>query len=484
MPLSENWFEGIDLVDHFISQKDGNDTTGTGTQAAPKQTLDTYVNNKKNILRSGVYETSIGVTTISLIGNGEIIGDSENTFIKGTPLTEISGPGGGGQPVRLKNLYISNVNRITISTGSSFGTCDNCFIIGSAEVDNNGASPVILPDLVNTGNIYKNITIFRIPSRGYHEKCNFIDCSSISMTPLDANAETIHIKNYFENSALTFTGADGAVLSFSNCVFDENTTLDGTLISTILGVAATTSAASINKVTINGYALTGTRTANFNNCYWVDRTANPNTPLFNDDANNDYSLTLSSTPQGQSVLFNDSDIVGARSLALTLNADSAPFLTGNGATLTNITKNGSLFDLTTPGEGTVTSVPLSTVNIAGNIVIKLPLKILLTDAIRFFGNLLPFNALSGTGEVVDRVNYPPDVRYTIRLRYWDDDETPGNEVKPAGGGWYEIEHGNIFGVEIDGFNRGNGNIDVDTTDLSPIFADKFQVEFVLRDNGN
>jgi hypothetical protein len=177
-------------------------------------------------------------------------------------------------------------------------------------------------------------------------------------------------------------------------------------------------------------------------------------------------------------------------LALTLNANSQPFNTGagNGSSLVNLTNVGGKFELNVGfNEGTATSAILSSANITGNQVIKLPQRILLTDAIRFFGNLLPQNALSGTGEVVDRLNYNvatnQEVRYTIRLRYWDDDETPGNEVKPAGGGWYEIEHGNIFGVETDG-SLGNGDVDVNIVNLTPIFADKFQVEFVLRDNGN
>jgi hypothetical protein len=483
MPLSTNWFEGVDVTDNFISEKDGLDSQG-GTQAAPKQTLDSgIVAGKKNIIRSGVYAPSVSTLTLN---NSELTGDSENVFIYGVNgLTEINttntSPLG---PFKIKNINFVNINRLFILGNSGLGTFDKCVIKNADIVDNNGT--ITTADAISTGNIYIDIGIFNIKFKGYHEKCNFINCTTINITPIDLNAENIHSNNYFQNCNIITGGAASAVLTFRNCVFDKTTTLDGTTMDTVLGVPESTSASNINKATINGYPLNGSRTANFSNCYWIDK-ANP-TPVFNDEAGGDYSLSLS---PNQSVLFNGGDIVGARPLALTLNANSQPFNTGagNGSSLVNLTNVGGKFELNVGfNEGTATSAILNSANITGNQVIKLPQRILLTDAIRFFGNLLPQNALSGTGEVVDRLNYDAvtnqEVRYTIRLRYWDDDETPGNEVKPAGGGWYEIEHGNIFGVEVDGSGRGNGNVDVDTTDLSPIFADKFQVEFVLRDNGN
>lgn len=497
MPLSTNWFKGVDGVDNHISEKDGSNATGTGTQALPYQTIEGQIVAGNNIIRSGVYAPAAGGTLD--VGGKNLIGDSENVFIYNvsSALNEIETTAGN---CTLESLNISGVLFIfDTNTGSLiFKKCIvkdtntlGCRALGTDRIE---------------GNIFINVTTFQHYSTGYNNPSNFLNNNFINTNIKGSTTDSaVFLKCYFQNVDYTKTSFlltnPSETITFQDCVFDATSTFEGQLFKDIFlsttdpnkspqtAIAESTASSNINKGTFNYTFLNAggvnTNTIQFVNCYWIDK-ANP-TPVFNDEAGGDYSLTLSSTPQGQSVLYNAGNIIGARPLALTLNADSAPFLTGNGAVLTNITKNGSLFELTTPGEGTVTSVPLSTVNIAGNIVIKLPQRILLTDAIRFFGNLLPQNALSGTGEVVDRKNYDAatnqEVRYTIRLRYWDDDETLGNEVKPAGGGWYEIEHGNIFGVETDGV-RGNGDVDVNIVNLTPIFADKFQIEFVLRDNGN
>ena len=160
MPLSTNWFKGVDGVDNHISEKDGsNALPNNGSQSAPYQTIEGQIVAGNNIIRSGVYAPAAGGTLD--VGGKNLIGDSENVFIYNvsSALNEIETTAGG---CTIESLNISGVLFIfDTNTGSLiFKKCIvkdtntlGCRALGTDRIE---------------GNIFSNVTTFQHYSTGYN----------------------------------------------------------------------------------------------------------------------------------------------------------------------------------------------------------------------------------------------------------------------------------------------------------------------------
>ena len=205
----------------------------------------------------------------------------------------------------------------------------------------------------------------------------------------------------------------------------------------------------------SGTVTIGAAVITFTNCFYTDD------PLFNNSAIGDYTLTPASP------LVNGLNIIGRYSVALPLNAQSAPF-TDAGASYTNVTPTGTKFILDVgQTEGTVTSTD-SLTN-----CITLPFPTTVSEAVQAFGTFL-YNQ----GEWIDKENYNPATNQEVRLT-WEFSALDENTL--IWGPFVNYEVG--LPLETDNAGLGNGNVNADMADLGAITAKRFRVRFTIRTNG-
>ena len=501
MALSTNWFRsGV----RYFSSNDGSDTPpdGDGTALKPYKTIDSNLIAGDNVLRSGVYKPA-PVGGILDITDKSLIGDSENVYILNTSVDLNTIDASTGTSI-IDTINIQGVAEIFPNNTGNGATqiFKNSNIVGSTTV----GVKAIGSDRID-GNLFKNIGRIKqvtpaLDVRNIYLNNTFIDCgiqgnSSDSAEYTRCYFEGCTFQIYSEN----FAQNQPEQIIFKNCVFDSTCVFyEGTDVKDIFSLAdgsltGTKSPADqlvlestngdVNKSNFT-YAydgLTGASnpyTVTFENCFWINKA---NTNPFNNDAIGDYTLTSSGNGT-QSILYDNGIVIGKYGLAykVPINENTFP-----PSTRTNVNITGGELVLASGTSGTAESAA-----IGSNNEIELPFNTLLTDAIRFFGQTsgysfpnVPSDVSNGVGKLVDEAKYDsgdekPNVRYTFLLRYWDED---AEEVKPSPTTWYEIEHGNILGVETEG-TRGNGDVDVIVGSLTPIRAKKFQIKITLRNDAN
>ena len=513
MALSTNWFR---TGDRYISLNGGDDGTLDGTDpATPYATIEGAIGATAegtagdHILRSGVYSPA---STIN-IRNKNLIGDSENVYIiNGVSFDDIVANSGTPSSTTIENINIKGVLRIFEDTGSNNSTVTfknstirNANVVGVRAYASDRVERCLFKyvarikqytALANDQNEYTNNTFIN---------CGFKGNSS------DA---TTYIRCYFENCTFNestdFVQTEKENITFQECVFDANCIFfEGTLVSDIFsktdanlangtkspdGTTTESTDGAVNKGTFT-YTFNTTlgyeREVTFQNCFWINKT---NTNPFNDDSENVEDYTLKAAANGtQSILYDNGIIIGKYGLSYKPPISTTTFPSTSNVTVTDgaITLNGAV------SSGSAQSVAID--DPSGN-HIQLPSAVLLTDAIRFFGSSYsfpndPIGVTASTGNLVDQDKYnsgdaTPNVRYTFWLKYKDPDtETimpvPEDAVDSNPNNWYEIEQGNIFGVELDGNSKGNGDVDVDIAGgLTPIRAREFQVRITLRNDAN
>lgn len=515
MALSTNWFLGTDVTDNFICKNSGSDAQA-GTQALPKKTLDNSPTggletaHPKNILRSGVYNPS---NTGIDVSDTQVIGDTENVYVLNSNLVDIEVT--GATTGHLENLNIRGVLNVFAASGLGSSSCRfvNCNI--------QGANKAVVKTSA-TGLLRTEKTLFDAVASVEWEanattivntflKCNFINCPSIGSKTGSIALQCNFISCYFDNSSFNSvldTDPSAKITTFQNCVFDATCTLSGKLSGTIKDLFLAESPAinrSIsgvlpNKGTFTYSYLNDNTSTNINeirfvNCYWVDKTSTADTSIFNDISNEDYTLVAAATSNKQSVLYNGGDIIGKYGLSYKPPITTSTFSVVAPSSPTDATITNDAITLSS--DPSVTEAVVQSANFGSGNEIKLLSAVLLTDAIRFFGSAYSFpnNALavtSGSGALVDQSVYngvpaTGNVRYTFWLKYKDPDTgdiMPNDTVDDTAANWYEVEQGNIFGVEVDNGGLGNGDVGVSIANLNPIRAKEFQLRIRIRKDAN
>jgi hypothetical protein len=505
MALDTNWFKD---GNRYISLRDGSDGTLTGAQDAPHATIEGAVNAGTAgdyIIRSGVYAPA-PVGDLDIL-NKNLIGDSENVYIV-------------NETAKLNNIIANGGNNL-IENVNIFGVL-NIFELNSGNAANNRFRNCTIRNATTVGikaigtdrvekNLFKNITRIKTQVGTTNDQNKFTNNTFINCGIQGQNSDAgTYVRCYFENCTFTESSqvqqTSTENITFQECVFDANSVLFGESVSDILSSAsanlngtkspddtiAVSTDVSVNKSSLFTYSFntpTGgnPRVVTFQNCFWINKN---NTNPFNDDSANieDYTLKAAASGGNQSILYDNGIVIGKYGLSYKPTINTALFPNSD----TNVSVTNGTITLTSGANGYAMSADIT----SGN-HIQLPSAVLLTDAIRFFGSGYSFpndsiTVTASAGQLVDQSVYSQgntdNVRYTFWLKYKDPDTgniMPNPNQTGNAADWYEIEQGNIFGVEVDNANdKGNGDVDVTIGNLSPIRAKEFQVRIILRNDAN
>ena len=252
MSLSTNWRSNAGT---FISNRDGDDTTGNGSQASPYKTL-SKVGNNTAVLRSGYY-TGSAAGSGSIIGDGVVFWDAFNVAssrIEGTNFT--------CENVVLQNHSLLRTLGGFIGSKGDFINCvfDNVLKSGYTEkiesclIQNNSR--------INTAGRFVPTTFYR---------CTFI--SSIVSRITDTGTAPAEYTRCFFSKNMIIQGNVSA--DFNNCCFESNgtqTQVYGTGIKdiTLLGNLGTIGNIYSENEKFSGTATVGGESVTFVNCFYTD----------------------------------------------------------------------------------------------------------------------------------------------------------------------------------------------------------------------
>ena len=429
MSLSTNWRASTGV---FISSRDGDDATGDGSQATPYKSL---ISSGGVInLRAGYYTGQAQSGT--LIADGFVVWDASGELQSINNTTSR----GNFTGVQFQNHNDLNTRALTTIT-SEMNDCI-CFNVSCADAN------------------YKeiNFTLWHTGvlnlDRADQGQRFFRDTWISVVFNLDRGADWSYINNFFKGTAINYTTVTDIL--FSNSAF-ESLSINTQAIRNIQldADADTIGNTYASNERFSGTVTIGTAALTFTNCFYTDD------PLFNNSAIGDYTLKPASP------LVNGLSIIGKYSVALPLNAQSAPF-TDAGASYTNVTPTGTKFILDVgQTEGTVTSTD-SLTN-----CITLPFPTTVSEAVQAFGTFL-YNQ----GEWIDKENYNPATNPEVRLT-WEFSALDENTL--IWGPFVNYEVG--LPLETDNSGLGNGNVNADMADLGAITAKRFRIRFTIRTNG-
>jgi len=471
MPLTTNWRANTGV---FISQKDGNNATGNGSQGLPYRDL-TYnlpsgINGVYNLRGTYYNNGNIPVTVsnafIQLNADGQVI-------IDGSGFSEVIELDLNDFLTSRGILWMNAIQQSNRSTTSRGGqNAFDCIMKGGAYDYQRGSrnSPFVDTRIservlcinqtirVYRSNVASNFTLFR----------HTFDKDS---TLLSSNTNSIVTSCAFEQGA-TFNARTGD--QCNNCAFGA----DGVSQATIEGV-------NIKDITLDGDGDTigntytdgekfsgvatligGTATVTFSDCFYTADLG------FNNPDDEDYTL------RNDSILINNLAIIGCYTVATRFDASHPAFDPLNsGVSYTNVTRNliDNTFDLDggfVEGEVVSTDDPTQ--------CIELPFATTLREAVLWFGTFL-YNQ----GEWIDKENYNSgindEVRLTLEFQFYDENEPNGANSPLNFSGWISFEVQQA--IEVDDSGLGNGNVDADLMDLDAVTAKRLRVRFVQRTNG-
>ena len=467
MSLSTNWRENTGL---FVCNRSGDDATGNGTKANPYKTMKkaiegTTTNPLIVNIRAGYYnEGEIQINTASPIREVQIISDGLSV-IDGAGFSQFEIAVGAQNRVGV-SFYNCIIQNTTIANGVIGDSQDlglnvyfkNSTFSGDGRTNQNN-------DIINITSSL-NYRRGQASSNVRTRKQTYIGCTiNYPTTQYALTAPLGGDFNFYDKGTTIATTQNAQPYDFDNCGFESNgtaVTIDGVRIDNIqinsdldtIGNTYASNERFSGTATINA-GLANQRTAIFFNCFYTDD------PLFNNEAIGDYTLTPASP------LVNSLAIIGRYSVAIPLNAQSAPF-TDAGASYTNVTPTGTKFILDVgQTEGTVTSTD-SLTN-----CITLPFPTTVSEAVQAFGTFL-YNQ----GEWIDKENYNPATNPEVRLT-WEFSALDENTL--IWGPFVNYEVG--LPLETDNAGLGNGNVNADMADLGAITAKRFRVRFTIRTNG-
>jgi len=441
MSLSTNWRENAGT---FISNRDGDDATGNGSQATPYKTLlQASSGTIFNRLRSGFYQ-----------------GQSNGGYLKGDGLAIWDGSG----EVRsfntsqrlgdLNQMELQNHTNLNLDGRDNVVSRINNSTFKNVSCSGLGTATGVALDEVNfvfwdSGVLYLNRSNLGGLGQDFF-RCTWVDVSH----NLIRDGGWKYLNNFFKGTAINYTTVTDIL--FSNSAFQSisvnSIAIRNIQLDTDVDTIGNTYASNEH---FSGTVTIGTAVITFANCFYTDD------PLFNNSAIGDYTLTPASP------LVNGLNIIGRYSVALPLNAQSAPF-TDAGASYTNVTPTGTKFILDVgQTEGTVTSTD-SLTN-----CITLPFPTTVSEAVQAFGTFL-YNQ----GEWIDKENYNPATNPEVRLT-WEFSALDENTL--IWGPFVNFEVG--LPLETDNLGLGNGSVNADMADLGAITARRLRIRFTIRTNG-
>ncbi len=439
MSLSTNWRAS---TGRFISSRDGDDATGTGTKASPYKTIALMSNTGDNNLRAGYYAGAT-LKDGNIIGDGKVYWDASGESVSRPITASFTMQGVEAQ----NHLNLRTNNNLNGGGTNNYNDCIFKNVTTSGRVNNVDNCLVLDGSRIRTRERDASTNFFR---------CTFI--SSLVERTTDTGTRTANYTLCFFSKGMTVAGNVDA--NFNNCAFEANgtqTQVYGTGIKdiTLSGDLDTIGNTYASNERFSGTATVGGENLTFTNSFYTED------PLFNNEAIGDYTLTPASP------LVNNLAIIGKYSVAIPLNAQSAPF-TDAGASYTNVTPTGTKFILDVgQTEGTVTSTD-SLTN-----CITLPFPTTVSEAVQAFGTFL-YNQ----GEWIDKENYNPATNPEVRLT-WEFSALDENTL--TWGPFVNYEVG--LPLETDNAGLGNGNVNADMADLGAITAKRFRVRFTIRTNG-